>query len=307
MAAVLLTAFSVVPVYAEEADITPEEYYRIMSEQKINQSYDPPSPEDIEWNKKFDIAAEKVHQAYQQYYADEIDFDELLRVEQEFDRKLDPEDVPRRERTAEEIQAKRENLEAYKKSLGENPEKSPAALSAYGDGEDVYLPMPYEYQSTPYNCGPATAVNIVNGYGHTSITQSYAAAQLGTTVNGTNFGNNWKNILNYSTMRKGYSLAYGSSYSNWVMKLAEKSIRTMMGGRGVALDTYMSTGTDYLPGYSGGNVWHYVAAYGFDSTNPSARWIRYIDPNGYNPSAAGAKKVPYQLMGRVTKPLGIVY
>lgn len=298
---VLLFAFCAIPAYANETSMSPEENCKILSEQKIDQGYDEIAQEDIDWNNKFDSAVQQVEQAYQQYYAGEIDITELNQKEQDFYRELYPDAVAKGEISFENDQLKEKNLELHKNQLNKN-QVQPFAL---GDGENVYLPMPYEYQSTIYNCGPATAVNIVNGYGKTSITQDYAAQKLGTTTNGTNFGNNWKNILNYATMGKNYNLAWG--YDNWAADLANKSISTLRGRRGVVLNTYMTNSSNYLPGYSYGTIGHYIAAYGFDSRNPSYRKIRYLDPNKFNNAAKGAHTVSYQLMGRATAARGIVY
>ena len=53
-------------------------------------------------------------------------------------------------------------------------------------------------QTTGYNCGPATARNIINGYvykhGGSVPSEATLASNLGTTTNGTNFGSTWVNV-----------------------------------------------------------------------------------------------------------------
>ncbi|MDO4281398.1 MAG: hypothetical protein Q4C56_07185 [Peptococcaceae bacterium] len=91
--------------------------------------------------------------------------------------------------------------------------------------------------------------------------------------------------------------------------LAQYSITTFLGQRGVALNAYMHNGTAYLPGYNSsmGTVGHYVAGYGFDSTNVSRRKIHYLDPYGLNDQTWGAHTVTYQLMAQATQERGLVH
>lgn len=72
---------------------------------------------------------------------------------------------------------------------------------------------------------------------------------------------------------------------------------------------YKSRYDSYLPGYdsSMGTVGHYVAGYGFDSSDPSRRLIHYLDPNGDNSTAWGAHTVTYQDMDMATYQRGIIY
>ena len=140
------------------------------------------------------------------------------------------------------------------------------------------------------------------------MTQSQAASLLGTTSSsGTNFSSNWYNVLNTSTMGKTYTRAQG--YSDWAGDLANKCIGTIWNGRGVALNVVMTPYTTYLPGYSAasGNVYHYVAAYGFESYDPSRRKICYIDPYAEYLGISGAQKVTFQQMALATQTHGIIY
>lgn len=280
---------------------------KYLSENKIDQSYDLPTAEDEAWNDYFNSMIEQIKNAYERYYAGEITIDELQQIEDECYFALYPEERDNPDASLATNPERRAAVEKSKATLDERAAYSIVPF-ALGDGQTVYLPMPYEAQATGYYCGPATAVNIVNGYnGYARLTQAQAAQLLGTTANGTNFGNNWSNVLNSTYMGKSYRAAWG--HNDWAIELADKSIATLMGKRGVALNLYMHSGTAYLPGYNSsmGTVGHYVAAYGFDSTDPSRREIHYLDPNGANSQAWGTHTVTYQQMAKATQERGIIY
>lgn len=280
---------------------------KYLSENKIDQSYDLPTAENDAWNDYFNSMIEQIKNAYERYYAGEITIDELQQIEDECYFSLYPEERDNPNASLATNPERRAAVEQSKATLNERATYSIAPF-ALGDGQTVYLPMPYEAQSTGYYCGPATAVNIVNGYnGYARITQAQAAQLLGTTANGTNFGDNWLRVLNSTYMGKNYNRVCG--HRDWAAELADKSISTLTGKRGVALNLYMHSGTTYLPGYNSsmGTVGHYVAAYGFDSSDPSRRKIHYLDPNKANSQAWGAHTVTYQQMAKATQERGIIY
>lgn len=168
--------------------------------------------------------------------------------------------------------------------------------------------MPYEYQINDYYCGPATAVNIINGKGITNVSQSWAASLLGTTASsGTPFDTNWKNVLHEGTMGKRYTVKAAWTESNWPMELAERTISSLRQGCGVVADTYMYSAATYLPGYSSGEVKHYVPIYGYEAYDPTQRRVLYIDVNQFNGAAVGHHNVTFQEMARATAGFGIVY
>lgn len=271
---------------------------------------DPISPEQEQRNAEYDAMMDEIYEAYEQYFADEITIDELQQIEDAAFAAFYPEDADNTERSLATNQERREAVEQYKEDLNDPMTRSSISIEPFslGDYQKVYLPMPYEAQITGWYCGPAAAVNVINGYqGYTYASQSWAAQQLGTTGNGTNFGTNWLNVLNTSTMGKSYAVGYGSY--DWARELADKTIGTFLSGRGVVLNLYMNGSTIYLPGYdsSMGTVGHYVAGYGFDSSDPSRRLIHYLDPNGDNSTAWGAHTVTYQDMDMATYQRGIIY
>lgn len=310
-----LSMFSSVPSFADEdnnVSVASMENGRYLSENKIDQSYDLPTAEDKAWDEYFNKMIDKIKVAYEQYYAGEITIDELQKVEDACYFALYPEERDNPEVSIATNPERKEAVENSKDLRTQQASRSFAITPfAIGDGQTVYLSMPYEAQVDETYCGPATAVNIVNGYNNSArITQSQAATLLQTNQLGslgTNFGSNWLNVLNTTYMGKTYHVKWGSY--GWAADLADKSISTLLGGRGVALNLYMDSNTGYLPGYNSsmGTVGHYVAAYGFDSRDPSRRKIHYLDPNGYNYSAWGAHTVTYQEMARATENRGIIY
>ncbi|MFP5521199.1 C39 family peptidase [Peptococcus simiae] len=286
-----------------------EEYQKGQEEQQLNQEVILPTEQDLLDNAKQELIGRQLDDMYEAYFNDEISLEELQQREYDYYQKYDPAALnnpnasfstdPDFIGVKEKVQAHR--LAQKRMSVLDNGIK-PYAI---GDGEQKFLPMPYEYQITGYYCGPATAVNIVNGYnGYSRISQATAANLLGTSSNGTPFGTNWKNVLNSNYMGKNYNLAWGSQ--GWAAELADKTIRTIRGGRGVALNVVMNGSTGYLPGYSSGTIYHYVAGYGFDSSNPSRRYISYLDVNN-QAGPQGAHRVTYQLMGRCTQMRGVIW
>lgn len=297
------------PAFANTTSSELEEVYDVGGN-RIYLNDPEPTEEELQRNAEFDVMAQNIRQAYEAYFLGKITIDELQQIEDENYFSFYPEERNNPDASMKTNKARKEMVETLKNEVNQSKKfellnVEPYALGDYGY---KYLPMPYAMQETTYWCGPATAVNIVNGYnGYGRISQSWAASQMGTTVNGTGLGSNWYNVLNASTMGKSYSVAWGSP--GWAASLAEKCISTIYYDRGVALNTLMTTNTYYLPGYNSGmgNVYHYVAGYGFDSSDPSRRKISYLDPNQYNSAAKGAHTVTFQQMALATQERGIVY
>lgn len=312
LTAFVIGIFSAMPALANDSLANdpipmPDELYDVGGN-RIHPTVEPLSEEDIAHNAAFDEMVENIRAAYESYYKGEITIDQLQQIEDENYFAVYPEEKDNPEASMKTNTERREMVESVKEEQAQGITTFGIEPFNLGDGTYHYLGMPYEMQATDYWCGPATATNIVNGYnGKTVISQSWAASQLGTTKNGTNLGNNWKNALNANTMGKTYNVAWGSY--GWAADLANKCISTIYNGRGVVLNVVMTPSTTYLPGYNSsmGNVYHYVAAYGFDSQDPSRRKISYIDPNGYVPAAAGAHTVTFQQMALATQTNGIVY
>lgn len=270
-----------------------------------------PSEEEVQRNDAFDKMIENIRSAYEAYFLGEITIDELQIIEDEnyFSYYPEERENPNASMSTNlERKAMVETVKAEKFNL-ENMDEMEIQPYSLGDGTYKYLSMPYEKQETGHWCGPATAVNIVNGYNqYARINQSTAAGLLKTTTNGTGFDMSfWGAVLNSTYMGKTYQRAWG--YPGWAADLANKCINTIYYNRGVALNVIMTPETIYLPGYNAsmGNVYHYVAGYGFNSTDPSRRKISYLDSNGYYSATFGAKTVSFQDMAKATQINGIIY
>lgn len=277
------------------------------SEIKLNSGYDLPTEADKQKNADFRADMDALRDAYYQYFNDEITIEELQQIEIEL---MNLESVQTRSNgltTLAEGTKHREAIERYKSELKANT-RTNAIITPYNIGDYEYenAPLAAEYQQEDYYCGPATAVSIVNGKG-SYVSQVTAASLLGTTWNGTNFGNNWLKVLNASYTGHNYQVAWG--YYGWPADLANRAITSTKNTCGFALNAYMYDTNTYLPGYNYtmGEVYHYVAGCGYDSTDPSRRYIRYFDPNGNVSGAAGYHKVTVQLMGRATEQRGVVH
>ena len=278
---------------------------------QITPEIEPLTDEEIQRNAAYDNMIETVRTAYEAYLDGEITIDQLQQIEDASYFSVYPEEKDNPLASMKTNPERKEMVEAMKANRQDSSQQVSFEIQPFnlGDGTAKYLPMPYEMQANTWYCGPATAVNIVNGYnGYSRMTQSQAASLLGTTSSsGTDFGSNWYNVLNTSTMGKTYTRAQG--YSDWAGDLANKCIGTIWNGRGVALNVVMTPYTTYLPGYSAasGNVYHYVAAYGFESYDPSLRKICYIDPYAEYLGISGAQKVTFQQMALATQTHGIIY
>lgn len=289
-----------------------EEYngYVDVGGNRISPVIEPLTDEEIQRNAEYDEMVDTIRAAYEAYFNDEITIDQLQQIEDESYFSVYPEERDNPFASMATNQERKQLVEQQKMANNSASLRSSFSIQPFnlGDGTAKYLPMPYEMQANTWYCGPATAVNIVNGYnGYSRITQSGAANLLGTTTNGTDFGTNWYDVLNTTYMGKTYNRAWG--YSNWAANLADKCIGTIWNGRGVALNVVMTPNTTYLPGFdaSDGNVYHYIAAYGFESYDPSRRKICYIEPYAEYSGVAAAQKVTFQQMALATQTHGIIY
>lgn len=285
--------------HLEKYDLTPEELPL-------------PTEEDLQRDAEFDDMMDKIYAAYELYFTDQISMNELKQLESQYYEEYDPGNEMLQASSLANDLERQNKLEAEKETVTTLQTRSSIEITPFAIYDDAaYLGMPYEYQENEYYCGPATAVNIINGKGIANVTQSWAAQYnlLGTDYYGqTPFGSNWRNVLHEGTMNKRYTVKWATA-SNWPMELAERTISTLRQGCGVVADTYMNSSNNYLPGYdySDGVVKHYVPIYGYEAYDPSQRRVLYIDVNKYNPSAMGAQNVTFQLMARATQGFGIVY
>lgn len=198
----------------------------------------PPSEEDLQRDAEFDEMMDKLYAAYEAYYANQITLNELAQLESQYYEEYDPGNEMLQDSSLANDPERQSSLEAKKATALQT--RSSVEITPFAIYDNAaYLAMPYEYQINDYYCGPATAVNIINGKGITNVSQSWAAT--------------------------------------------------------------------YLPGYSSGEIKHYVPIYGYEAYDPTQRRVLYIDVNQFNGAAVGHHNVTFQEMARATAGFGIVY
>lgn len=299
------------PAFANESDdinvsSSIEAYSSYMSENNINSEVIPLTEEEQQLNEEFCATMETLKEAYYKYFNDEISIEELQEIENQSFTSTSAVTSSNGLTTLAEGTKHREAIEKYK-SLYKDSISSRVSLLPYniGDYEFKRVGVSAESQIEGYYCGPATAANIINGYGKTYITQGTAADKLGTTTAGTGFGSQWLQVLNPTYTDAYYQVAKGRY--GWAADLANRCITSIRNGHGVALNVVMNYNTTYLPGYGGGyEVRHYIAGCGFDSTDPSRRYVIYFDPNSAIP-VSQYQKVSFQQMALATQTHGIIH
>lgn len=163
-------------------------------------------------------------------------------------------------------------------------------------------------QETTYYCGPASAYQLLNYKGITrnpydfrSLTQSNLANDLGTTSSGTPFPGTWTGTLQNWTSGIEWAYIWSPSSST----LLSKTKLDVDANWPLIYDTYMSSSSGYLPGYSSGTIYHYVTGDGYDDVSPQE--IHYVDPNQYRSAAYGPHWVSLSLMTNVLQQRGIIW
>lgn len=314
--AMILTTFAISTVipatafassYEDMSDLQTKYEQHLEKYNLSSEELPPPSEEDLQRDAEFDEMMDKLYAAYEAYYANQITLNELAQLESQYYEEYDPGNEMLQDSSLANDPERQSSLEAKKATALQT--RSSVEITPFAIYDNAaYLAMPYEYQINDYYCGPATAVNIINGKGITNVSQSWAASLLGTTASsGTPFDTNWRNVLHEGTMGKSYTVKAAWTESNWPMELAERTISSLRQGCGVVADTYMYSAATYLPGYSSGEIKHYVPIYGYEAYDPTQRRVLYIDVNQFNGAAVGHHNVTFQEMALATAGFGIVY
>jgi Peptidase_C39 like family len=169
---------------------------------------------------------------------------------------------------------------------GPKPGHLKPSASHYGSYQNYLTPTPtWQYQQTNYYCGPASAwialtrAGAGNSYLGQSLTQGNLAASgwLNTSSSsGTGLGANWTWTLN------GWSDGTSSGWYvvDWAPSSNDVEVQVQLNidnGFVPVLDVWMNATYGYLhSGYQAyGQVWHYVAGYGYHAYGYN---VYYIDP-----------------------------
>lgn len=192
-----------------------------------------------------------------------------------------------------------------------------------GDYQSKWVNMTPEEQITYYYCGPASGAMVLKGKG-ISTSQSILAGSSYMDTDSTQQTYLWRvpYALNKYKGTNGLSFNYeyiqsysGESAVNWAIRMTNAAIGCLLTDYGTVYDT-KSTDSLMLDGYQSvpsTGLYHYVAGYGFDSSDPSNRVCYYMDPN---PSGVGSyshtdsygpHNIGFREMGDLTKPLGLVF
>ena len=195
-------------------------------------------------------------------------------------------------------------------------------ISPMGVGSDTYavIGIPCNAQQQTWYCGPASAYNIISGIGITknphdgrSLTQTNLANDLGAQTVGAPFAGSWA-----ATMASWTNYFYVASWASssgtitqWTSDIdtdIRVDVHDTSNTTGVVCDTHQtpSDTINRLVGYDSvtSDVWHYVAADGFDETN---KIFHYADCNVYRSGAFGTHWVSQSIMAHVTWDRGIVW
>ncbi|AXH48981.1 lysin A, protease C39 domain [Gordonia phage Horus] len=142
-------------------------------------------------------------------------------------------------------------------------------------------------QETYYWCGPATCQNILSSRGQ-EVNENVLARELGTTTNGTNHIGLLRNVLE-ARLRAPYvsRLIQNDPPTKFQTDLFWADlVKSIDAGFGVAMN-WIAPPNNYprgvkgsqSPAYSGGMVYHYVAAMGYDDASRSV----WIADSGFRP------------------------
>ncbi|WP_276663257.1 C39 family peptidase [Syntrophomonas wolfei] len=192
-----------------------------------------------------------------------------------------------------------------------------------GDYQSKWVNMTPEEQTTYYYCGPASGAMVLKGKG-ISTSQSILAGSSYMDTDSTQQTYLWRVPygLNKYKGTNGLSFNYayiqtnsGESAVDWAIRMTNAAIGCLLTEYGTVYDT-KSIGDLMLEGYQSvpsSGLYHYVAGYGFDSSDPSNRVCYYMDPNpngagSYShTNSSGPHEMSFYKMGQLTKPLGLVF
>ena len=169
-------------------------------------------------------------------------------------------------------------------------------------------------QSNGYYCGPASAYMVLKAAGAKNITQAILAKSLGTNTAGTGLGDKWPDTLN-AYANHYYSIKWAGAYTP--IDITDSAIGTLASGYGVVYNTIQYNSDkqktkpqDRLigyPSYLASDIYHYVAGYGFDASNPNYRYCYYMDSTNVRDSAYGTHYIPFGTMYTLIKDRGLIF
>lgn len=167
-------------------------------------------------------------------------------------------------------------------------------------------------QTTGYNCGPATARNIIHGYvynhGGTVPSEATLARALGTTTNGTNFGTTWISVMDKYVPGNRYELTYGykdsAAWANRLRQIVPFTINKSKNYGIVANINHDPTIADNTihPYYANRKVAHYVAVHGYDGDR-----VHISDSNNRMSSYSRLYTTGYYSLGKSTQKRGVIW
>lgn len=164
-------------------------------------------------------------------------------------------------------------------------------------------------QETTYYCGPASAVQLLLYKGITRnpkdsrpTTQTNLANDLRTTTSGTGFPGYWSSTMQNWTNHSYWCDQYPSSDDLWLATCIDVDLNWPL-----IYDTHMNSTNGYLPGYSSGDIYHYVTGDGYYNNDSHNTQIHYVDPNRYRSAAFGAHWTSLNQMWKVVRDRGIVW
>lgn len=171
--------------------------------------------------------------------------------------------------------------------LAASLDRSDAALVASDHSGDAsyYLANTQVSQATYYWCGPAAVRSVLKQWGK-DVSQSTLASQLGTTTNGTNWGNVGP-VLN-NRVGSSYYVYYPISYSATSTQIAGYKTR-LKSSIGLHQHQFIGGAWEvvngpHLNGHPNKEIQHYVSIRGFSN---------YGETTNYQDSASGASSISW--------------
>lgn len=165
-------------------------------------------------------------------------------------------------------------------------------------------------QETTYYYGPASAVQLLLYKGFTSnpqdgrpTTQNKLANDLHTTSDGTPFPGYWETTMESWSWPAGWATVWAPTETQvWDDTKFDVDINWPL-----IYDTHMSSINGYLPGYTSGDIYHYVTGDGYEYDDQGNNYIHYVDPNRYRDYAFGPHWTTLNQMWKVVRDRGIVW
>lgn len=134
------------------------------------------------------------------------------------------------------------------------------------------------------------------------LTRIEAKNDLHTTTSGTPFPGYWTTTLNNWT-GASWTAVWGPSQDT----LWNATTSDVNNNWPLIYDTHMNSTNGYLPGYSSGEIYHYVTGDGWFVDDYDFKQVHYVDPNRYRSGAFGPHWVTLEQMWKVVRDRGIVW